>query len=445
MSKTPRIISIGLDGTPYSLLKRYVEKGLMPNLAKIIDHGSFHQMNTVLPDVSSVAWTSFMTGKNPGKHGIYGFYDINKQDYSIYFNNYHTLKEPTIWDIINKELNKPSVIINMPSTYPAKPINGILISGFVAVNIEKSVYPKTLLPDLINLNYKMDIDFKIIHKDSTLFFDEINQEIDTKVKLLDLLWEKVDWQLLTCIITGTDRLHHYFMSAYENDSSEFKVKFENYYKKIDDCIAYINSKLIESDLLFIFSDHGFEKLAREINLNVLFKENNLLEETGTELKSLKNITDKTKLFSLDPGRIYIHKYPEFLKAKELSDNDYNVLIKTLKALLKNLKFNGECIVKDILFKQDLYQGKYLNLAPECIIIPDMGYSLKSSLDHIPVQIHTGKHNYHDAFVLTNFPMPLSKKPFILDLSSTILELLNINSSKYELDGNVLLDTRLIFN
>ncbi|HEX8087996.1 MAG TPA: alkaline phosphatase family protein, partial [Blastocatellia bacterium] len=68
-----RAVRIGLDGTPYTLLRRFVEDGTMPRMAELIGSGTLLQMDTSLPDISSVAWTSFMTGANPGRHGIYGF------------------------------------------------------------------------------------------------------------------------------------------------------------------------------------------------------------------------------------------------------------------------------------------------------------------------------------------------------------------------------------
>ena len=71
----PRLFILGLDGSPLPLLQRLMRAGDLPNLARVFERGSSVEMNSSLPDVSAVAWTSVNTGMNPAKHGIYGFVD----------------------------------------------------------------------------------------------------------------------------------------------------------------------------------------------------------------------------------------------------------------------------------------------------------------------------------------------------------------------------------
>src|SRR5215470_11785116 len=80
-----RVVVIGLDGTPCTLARTFIEDGTMPRFAELAGRGTLLQMDTSIPDISSVAWTSFMTGANPGKHGIYGFLDLVAGSYKIYF------------------------------------------------------------------------------------------------------------------------------------------------------------------------------------------------------------------------------------------------------------------------------------------------------------------------------------------------------------------------
>ena len=70
-----RTIVIGIDGVPFGLLDDLTEKGIMPNFAELKggDEGVFTPMKSSIPDISSVSWSSVITGKNPGEHGIYGF------------------------------------------------------------------------------------------------------------------------------------------------------------------------------------------------------------------------------------------------------------------------------------------------------------------------------------------------------------------------------------
>ena len=86
---TKRACVIGLDGVPCTLLKDMMERGVMPNLKELVGRGTLTDMTVSLPEISSVSWSSFMTGKNPGEHGIYGFTDLkeNSYDQDVYFTN----------------------------------------------------------------------------------------------------------------------------------------------------------------------------------------------------------------------------------------------------------------------------------------------------------------------------------------------------------------------
>ena len=126
--KKKRVCVVGLDGVPYTLLNRFIEDGTMPALAEIVRTGCLSKMRVTLPEISAVSWPSFMTGKNPGHHAIFGFTDLKPQSYSLRFPSFKDLRAPTIWDKLS-ERKKRSVVINQPSTYPARPIEGALISG----------------------------------------------------------------------------------------------------------------------------------------------------------------------------------------------------------------------------------------------------------------------------------------------------------------------------
>ena len=97
-----RAVLVGLDGTPCTLVRRFIEDGTMPNFRRLVERGSLLQMDTAIPDISSVAWTSFMTGANPGRHGIYGFLDLQPNSYKIYFPNSRHIQSETLWDAVGR-------------------------------------------------------------------------------------------------------------------------------------------------------------------------------------------------------------------------------------------------------------------------------------------------------------------------------------------------------
>ena len=129
-----KAVVVGLDGVPFSLLQDLIRRDLTPNMKSIFSEGYFGQMSVTIPEISSISWSSFMTGTQSGEHNIFGFMDLEPGTYNLFFPNYHHLMAPTLWDDLALK-GKKSIVINMPATYPAKEINGVLISGFVADRI----------------------------------------------------------------------------------------------------------------------------------------------------------------------------------------------------------------------------------------------------------------------------------------------------------------------
>ncbi|RKZ15701.1 hypothetical protein DRQ17_06175, partial [bacterium] len=79
-----RLFILSIDGVPYSLLTSLIDMGVMPFFKSLITEKGFRRYNSVLPTISSVAWASFMTGKNPGAHGIFGFIDRRPSPFKLY-------------------------------------------------------------------------------------------------------------------------------------------------------------------------------------------------------------------------------------------------------------------------------------------------------------------------------------------------------------------------
>ncbi|GKT31299.1 Type I phosphodiesterase/nucleotide pyrophosphatase/phosphate transferase like protein, partial [Aduncisulcus paluster] len=148
-----RFVILGLDGLPASLALMWAKK--LPNLARIA--GKCEPITSELPDLSPVNWTSFFTAQKPEKHGLYGFTSIDPQSYTLSINNFEQVLCPTIFDAMG-EKGLISKVINLPNPYPAKPLRGMLISGFVADSFEQAVQPPFLLGPLRDAGYQLEAD-----------------------------------------------------------------------------------------------------------------------------------------------------------------------------------------------------------------------------------------------------------------------------------------------
>ena len=93
---------IGLDGVGVPLIRDLTARGLMPNLAHLLTAGTLAPMRSSIPVISSVSWTSFMTGRNPGKHGVYGFTDVKPGTLTLFFPNFGNVRSETLWDVAGR-------------------------------------------------------------------------------------------------------------------------------------------------------------------------------------------------------------------------------------------------------------------------------------------------------------------------------------------------------
>jgi len=398
MPEMNRVIIIGLDGVPYHLIKDLGDKGVMPEFKNLMEKGYFAKMESSIPEISSVAWSSIITGKNPGEHGIFGFSDVPPGTYRLSFPNFDNLKVPPFWLKCGRG---ESIIINVPSTFPVKPLNGVHISGFVSLDLERGVYPKSLIPTITALGYRIDVNSAKAYKSMDLFLNDLDETLKARIETYRLLWKGHRWEIFMLVFTGTDRLSHFLWDAYENATHKYHSVFLEYFQRIDGVVGEIADGLSEYDTLIILSDHGFELLEGEINVNFLLQEIGFLRLNPHSDRNFADIDFGTRAFALEPGRIYINskgKYPR----GSVEEKDYDVLVDALIDFFEQLELKGRKAVQKVYRKEEIYTGPYTDCGPDVIIIPNKGFHLKADLRaHEPIErgIITGKHTSHDAFLL----------------------------------------------
>jgi len=399
--KKKRVCVIGLDGVPYALLLDLCQRGIMPHMSRLIESGNLHMMKASLPEISAVSWTDFMTGANPGRHGIFGFTDLKPDSYDLRFPNFMDLKTPTFWDKLGKQ-NRKSIIINQPSTYPARRINGILISGFVAIDLAKAVYPLSLKTKLEEMNYQIDIDTLRCREDTSLLWESLEKTLSGRMKAFDSLWDD-DWDYFEFVITGTDRLHHFLWTAYESEAHPQHARFLDYYRRIDGVIQEIASayrRLAKNmDGFFLLSDHGFCGIEQEVYLNAWLTKNGYLVFESSSPEKLREISPSALAFALDPNRIYIHskgKYPN----GRVDDSERQQIKDDIKKDLEKLRYADKKVVRKVFDTKEIYSGPHVDHGPDLIVLSEKGFDMKGSVKKKEIFGRTsleGMHTWDDAF------------------------------------------------
>ena len=425
-----RTVIIGLDGMPYRLIKHLAESGVMPNTRALIAEGVFREMESSIPEVSSVAWSSVITGANPGYHGIFGFTDIPAGTYRLSFPNSSNLRMPPFWQ---HEGNGRSVIMNVPSTYPASSLDGVLIAGFVSLDLQRATYPPSLVSKLNELGYQIDVDSGKAHQSIELFLRNLDRTLKARIKAYRYLWDREDWQTFMLVFTGTDRLAHFLWDAYEDRSHRYHDAFLDHLHQIDTTIGEIVNRMENDDLLIMLSDHGFERLEYDININYYLHDEGFLKFRKSPPQSPVDIDFGTTAFALDPARIYVNvaeKYPRGSVPPGDIESTIDRLCKTLRAL----EVNGRKVAAHIYRKEEVYEGPYLEQAPDLVLIPGPGFNFRSSFRAerlVEKGIFTGKHTQQDAFILLNNAPEdaVPSRPSVTDVVGIIKRLRGIQSER----------------
>ena len=419
-----KALIIGIDGVPYDLLTEMVERGIMPGLGRILDSGyALHAMKASLPDISSVSWTSFMTGVNPAEHGIFGFTHLMPGTYNLYFPNSKDIKAPTFWQTLNgKGKIDRSIILNIPNTYPAFPVKGLLVSGFIAIDFNKAVYPPSYIAPLKKMNYVIDVDLEKAQSAPEEFYQDLMASLSIREKASLALLRDEAWDLFVLCVTETDRLHHFFLDR------RGTAMFDDFYARLDGLItaAYEAAREKAGDdlLLLMLSDHGFVPLKKEVNLNALLKDKGLLR-LDERREYYDRIASGTAAFAMDPGRIYIHHEKKFPRGGVKPHETKEVEERLIRLFSDFQDEDGMRPIRKIYRKEEIYRGPYADMAPDLLLMSNDGFDLKGNLRKREVfgknGIFTGMHSWHNAIFVAPRNIDVSNEINIEDPSGIIID------------------------
>lgn len=451
----PRFVVLSIDGVPYGLARKMIDGGEMPNLASIVSKDGLRKMRSVHPTVSCVAWATYATGRNPGKHGIYGFIDRHESTYDMVLPNASARAGEDIWQILSKA-GKRVFGMNVPATYPPQPVNGILIGGFLSPSVGKAVYPRGVANYLQSIDYRIDSDASLARRDKRAMLDDLDKTLDARMEAMFHFLGAEEWDFFHTHIMGTDRINHFLWRKMEQSDEEFAPAFFAYYRRIDEYIGKLLDSLPEETPLMILSDHGFCSIKHEVQLSRYLVETGWTQPQPKVEHPLSIDPTKSRAYCLIPGRIFVN-----LAGREpggiVSLDEYDQVRQALAADLMKLRDtqSGEPVIRKVVMREDVYwprgsQGVG-SLSPEAvaqadgtfgraadlIAIPHDGYDLKLGLGGSDIFRRTeleGMHTYDDAFMVAR-GIDLTKENLEIMMSARlILRNLNVEPTA-DMDGS----------
>jgi predicted AlkP superfamily phosphohydrolase/phosphomutase len=431
-----RVFVLGLDGTPYSWLRAETAAGRLPNLGALIRLSSLAPMRSSLPSVSATAWITFLTGRDPGGHGLFGFMDCKPESHQLYFPNLEHVTVPAIWEVLGHR-GKRSVLLNVPGTYPARPVPGVLVSGFVAPSLDRSVHPPRLLPRLKAMGYRIDLDTWAARGGFEVLEADLFATFERRVEAVRLLLAEEPWDLFVTVLTETDRLYHFLWNAMAAGEERAVDLFHRFHARVDEFAGWLFDSLPEGTELIALSDHGFAAAHTDVFTNAWLRERGYLAFDTGEPKGLAAISPASTAFSLDPGRFYVNRLGRRPRGSVPPERAGEV-VERLVADLADLRepTTGELAYGRLLRRDDAYHGPFAPLGPDVVMTPRPGYELKGSsaarsVFGPPGDGLGGMHTGDDAFLCVR-GATLRDGPYDLhDLAPTVLELLGVEPEGFQ--------------
>ncbi len=423
---TGRAVVLGLDGVPHSMLKELMANGVMPNMSKLVAAGTLRRMESTLPSVSSVAWTSFRTGLNPGQHGITGFTDRRPRTYKTYFPTTHSIIVSTIEEFASN-IGLKTFVLGMPvNSPPVKVKDGVSIGCFLCPSLEKAISPPELISDLKEIGYKLDVNAGLATSDPARFIKEIFEVTEGYRTAMFRFWERERWDMMMVHFMSTDRLHHFMWDQYDDPSAPFHEDFLRLYRRLDEIIGEVAARLDENTLLLMLSDHGFCRIKSEVNLNLWLQQEGFLRfNTGTP-KSLEDIDGRSQAFSLIPGRIYINLKGREPRGSVEPGTEFEEVRARVAERLMQLRDpdGGAPVIARVETCESLYGEDACGVAPDLVAEPHNGYELKDQVNGRELFRGSrlkGMHTYNDAFLFVNKCMDIPDGIKIYEATSIVGE------------------------
>ncbi|MCK4375952.1 MAG: alkaline phosphatase family protein, partial [Candidatus Brocadiae bacterium] len=293
--------------------------------------------------------------------------------------------------------------LGVPMTYPAPEVKGFLVSGFLAPQLdERAVSRPGVLDQLKGMKYEIDIDPAVAVESPERFKEDLKRVSEARQRAaLALLGQEEEWDFFFLHVMDTDRLHHFMWHAL-SDGKDTGF-FWDFYKKLDDFLGEVVSTIGDDVNLMLCSDHGFCELRWEVQLNRWLKNQGFLDYENDPEKGYKAIKDGSRAVSLVPGRVYILRESKWERGV-VTDKEYEPLRKELMDKLRAIAHpeTDEVVCRQVMRKEEIFEGPYADAAPDIVIDPCDGYDLKAKLGagHLFEKgPRTGMHTYDNAMLL----------------------------------------------
>jgi len=286
MSESRKLVLIGLDGATFRVLQPLIDAGVMPTVARMMREGASGPLMSTHPPVTCPAWPTMYTGVNPGKHGVFSFTcrgGGRPRTASLV-----DVKSPTVWNLLSSS-GRRCAVLNVPITYPAQALNGVMLSGFPAPDGSADVvWPRHHHAELLRALPGFRVNWPGIphayqeDQPAAGVVRSANDWLRERIESFDHVLDGEDFDFCFLVYEYPDKVQHAFYPFLDPTCPESQGQYPNLldalhrgFRAIDSSIAELLRRFGKDANYMIVSDHGFGPIRRVVYLNHLLEKHGL--------------------------------------------------------------------------------------------------------------------------------------------------------------------------
>ena len=487
-----KTLIIGLDGATFDIIGPLVSASRLPVLSRLMREGvSAPLRSTILPN-SFPGWASCTTGTSEGMHGVFSPFIKNPFKYTVSAMSGRDIMTRSVWDIVT-EAGGRSIVLNVPTTYPPEPINGLMVTGMLTPGRgSEFTYPVSLKAELLAEfpNYVIEPE-RIPDKHARA--REFRRTIEVRERALKFLMQRSEWDFLMVVFSVLDRAQHDYWADMDpkhprhdpTTPTEFREFIQEVYERLDAAVGRIIEQLPAAARVLIVSDHGFCSELYEVRINELLASAGLLgfkspgsRKNIARVKSFKqkvarrlspgapsgNVLDRkveygsafldeidwsqTRAFFAQDKGVWIN-----LAGREsdgvVSESEFDSVIEEARAALLGLTSpeDGEPVFESVMRREEAFRGAWSNKLPDLVMVPrrdEYVYNERPSYGDVivPADSTTGTHSRDGIFIAwgrdVRSNIILTERLNLRDVGPTALALLGCPLTT-DMDGRAVIE------
>ncbi len=267
-----RVLLVAWDGADWDVLDPLLAAGELPALAELIGRGRRGVSRSCLPSHSWAAWPTFLTGRDPGWHGVFDILEYRPGAMRRMPVSSRSILAPS-WPDRLSEAGKTVLLLNVPLTYPPPAIRGVVIAGGVVPPRTTYSYP----PDVGSrlgwpINGGSWTTFR--HRPEDLVAD-LEGLTRRRAAAMRTLLDEEPWDVACIVFVSTDRAQHCLLEYVhpghpeypEASASPVAERVRDLYRLLDQELGSLIERAGDDDLVIFMSDHGHHPCTRAVSMN----------------------------------------------------------------------------------------------------------------------------------------------------------------------------------